>query len=344
MDIIYCTMPNVKNQFLRIKVINKCLRDFDNLYDWRALEDSCADELTKATNGQRVHITRKTIYNDIDYIKKNYNVEIITSKIGRNAYYRYASEDMTIDDQPLGPSELERFKEAVLTLSTISGRNEFDFIADLLPRLETSLNVELEKYPIISYQKNDELFNGHLVNELYQYIRNKTVLIIEYKTFKGELLKYELHPYFLKQYNNRWFLFGFDKESHEQGLYPINLAIDRINSINPTKKKYRKNDIDFIDYFEDIIGVTKYKNVKKEKIELRISPALFPYIRTKPLHPQQKTLKLGEDGCYYTSIQLRPNPEMYALFLGYGDGLAVMGPNNVVEEMKKKIKNMIENY
>ena len=50
----------------------------------------------------------------------------------------------------------------------------------------------------------------------------------------------------------RWFLFG---KSH--GYETItNLALDRIEKIVSGSEEYMETDIDFSQYFEDIIGVT----------------------------------------------------------------------------------------
>ncbi len=336
-----------KNQLLRFKIINRCLRDFSRLYGWRDLADDCIDALS-AVDGQRESLSRKTIHNDIKYIESEhgYALKIIRTKIGRNVYYRYADESITIDKQPLSQNELERFKEAITTLSSISGRNEFDYISDLLPRLETSLNVQLDTTPIIDYQNNEDLRNNHLVHEIYQHIRSRRVLDIEYKNFKNEIYNYKLHPYFLKQYNNRWFLFGYDAEVKENyGIHPLNLPIDRIEEMTSTEIDYIPNDdIDFATYFDEIIGVTKYANTETAAVQIKIHPNTAPYIENKPLHPYQKKLREREDGYFYTSLDVVPNHELYALILSYGPSVEIISPKTVRDEMQLRVKKMASHY
>ncbi len=343
-------MPTNKNQMTRIKVINQCLRDFDNDYGWRDLQHECIDALPLINGEERETISKKTIYNDLNYLRSSdgYNMEIETYKKGRNAYYRYTDPSMTIDKQPLSKSELELFKEALITLASISGRNEFDYFADILPRLETSLDVNLDESPIISYQSNTELKNADFVNILFKHIRNKKVLKIKYQKFNEVLIQqYTFHPYFLKQYNNRWFLFGQDPEIRElYGYHPINLPLDRIENIEISDDDFIPNtEIDFVEYFDDIVGVTKRSDAEFTKIELKIHPNTAPYIHTKPLHPYQKKLTLNKnDGFYYTTLELYPNNELYSVLLSYGTGVEVISPTFIRDYINNKVIEMKEMY
>lgn len=79
---------------------------------------------------------------------------------------------------------------------------------------------------------------------LYNAIVYKKVLQIQYKSFNSEV-PYDviIHPYHLKQYNNRWFLFGYNPYNKKADW---NLALDRIVNINETHNKYKINeDIDW---------------------------------------------------------------------------------------------------
>jgi hypothetical protein len=68
-----------------------------------------------------------------------------------------------------------------------------------------------------------------------------------------------LHPYHLKQYNNRWFLFGRNEEKNSSTW---NLAIDRIMDITESSEKYIPNtEIDWFEYFDDSLEL---QNLKKQ--------------------------------------------------------------------------------
>ena len=169
------------------------------------------------------------------------------------------------------------------------------------------------------------------------------MLAIGYKSFRQDAVKEViLHPYYIKEYNKRWFLLGrehgYDSISH--------LAFDRIEHINDvTGVSYiENNEYDFNDdYFSDIVGVTKHLDHKLQKIQLWVSPSLFPYIQTKPLHETQK-LKKSDANSYEIEIEVRPNFELEQLILSYGEGLSVLSPADLRNKIKSKLELSIKNY
>jgi predicted DNA-binding transcriptional regulator YafY len=138
-----------------------------------------------------------------------------------------------------------------------------------------------------------------------------------------------LHPYFLKQYNNRWFLFG--KSGDAKSI--TTTALDRIESIQLISEVYLPNtEINFEEYFEDIVGVSVPLDSKLEKVVLKIDAESWPYIKTKPIHGSQK---IKEQTSEYTIIELQliPNYELEALILSHAEKVEVIGP----EALRKKI-------
>ena len=67
--------------------------------------------------------------------------------------------------------------------------------------------------PIISFTKNP-LENSNLLGELFTMISRKLVIELHYHTFNApqKVLSINLHPYFLKEYNRRWYIFGAAEE------------------------------------------------------------------------------------------------------------------------------------
>jgi hypothetical protein len=86
-------------------------------------------------------------------------------------------------------------------------------------------------------------------------------------------VNYKMNPYFLKQYNKRWFLFGLN--SFDKLLYT--LPLDRIKKIDITKDDYIENTIvNFSEYFEDIIGVSRRLEDNPIKIKLMFNKETAP--------------------------------------------------------------------
>jgi predicted DNA-binding transcriptional regulator YafY len=145
----------------------------------------------------------------------------------------------------------------------------------------------------------------------------------------------------LKQYNNRWFLIG-QNPNYESFT---NLALDRITSISINNDKdYIESDIDFEEYFDDVIGVTIPKNRQVEKIEIYVADQKTKgYIETKPLHGSQTPLNEFDDG-YKFSIKLTPNNELESLLLSFGENIKILAPDSLKERVKNRLIESIKHY
>ena len=83
---------------------------------------------------------------------------------------------------------------------------------------------------IVSFDSNDLLKGTEFLGELIDAAINHQPLNVEYRTFAGNERTTIIHPYHIKQFNNRWFIIGLQEGSH--GKYITNKALDRIVKIS----------------------------------------------------------------------------------------------------------------
>jgi hypothetical protein len=157
---------------------------------------------------------------------------------------------------------------------------------------------------------------------------------VEYQDFKSPLpYTIAFHPYYLKQYNNRWFIFGYNELTKNEYW---NMALDRIKTVEEGKTEYNEIEIDWEDYFYDIIGVTKKIEDEMQTVKLWFSPSQAPYVITKPIHPTQKC-KNTENGLEVT-ISVVPNYELEKLILSFGETVKVLSPESFQKKIIDRIK------
>jgi predicted DNA-binding transcriptional regulator YafY len=137
----------------------------------------------------------------------------------------------------------------------------------------------------------------------------------------------------LKQYNNRWFIFGYNELTKNEYW---NMALDRIKTVEEAKTEYNEIEIDWEDYFYDIIGVTKKIEDELQTVKLWFSPSQAPYVITKPIHPTQKC-KNTENGLEVT-ISVVPNYELEKLILSFGETVKVLSPESFQKKIIDRIK------
>jgi len=294
-------------------------------------------------SGEESGVRRRQVFEDIKFMESSqgWRIPLVKYRAGRKVYYRYEDTTFSINNQPLNETEINQLKEALLTLSRFKGMPQFEWVDELIARLDSGLGLSKVEYKIIEFEQNQYLKGLEYITPIYNAILFLKDAVISYQSFKqATSSSIEFHPYFLKQYNNRWFALG-----KTNGYKTItNLALDRILGIEERNIPYLKNNsIDFEEYFEDVIGVSIIPDQESIIITLKISKNLFPYIKTKPLHGSQK-VKETRDDFVIISLELIPNYELEAMILSHGENIEIIAPEALKNKLKKRIQQMNSNY
>jgi len=336
-------MATNKNALIRYKVLDNCFRNPGKRYfidDLIAECESVLLEIDPESNG----ISRRQIFEDIAFMesKEGWSIELDKLREGKKVYYRYADMSFSINNMPLNEVEINQLKAAVDILSQFKGMPQFEWVNELLPKLQQGIASDEVAATIMEFDSNQYLKGIEHLGPLHNAIYYKKVLTISYQPFENDApFNVVLHPYFLKQYNNRWFLFGYNPEKEK---YDWNMAIDRIVSMKETKEKYHKNNkIDWQEYFEDIIGVTKPVDAEPEKVVLQFTGRTGNYMETKPLHGSQKSNWI-DDNILEVTLDVIINYELERLVLSYADSVIVKQPKVLVDKLNMRLKSALQNY
>jgi predicted DNA-binding transcriptional regulator YafY len=326
-------MPVNRNALLRYQIIDRCLCNKGRKWTWKAI----LDEINKGLESEYIEqIGKTTFFKDIRDIEQVYNttVEKFYGENKKVVYYRYEDPDFSIRKQPIYEHEAAQFKASIQMLSRFKGLPQFKWVNEMIPMLETKLGLApTQEKNIISFDSNDDYRGLEFITPFFNAIMYKRGLSIIYQDFKSPVqYEIEFHPYHLKQYNSRWFVFGKDPEKPH--IEVICLALDRVKEINEKDIPYIDYDIDWEDYFSDIIGVTRHNGPIEEIRILIKDEEQAAYIETKPLHQSQKRIKKTDLG-YETSIMVIPNYELTKLLLSFGDRIQIVLPQSLRSEIAK---------
>ena len=329
-----------KNAQLRYNIIDKCLSNFQRKHTYYTILDEVNNVLSDhGYDG----IKMRQLKDDIKFMESldGFEVELEEGlKDGKKRILRYSNKHFSISEHPLNQLDKEQLNSTLTILSRYKHRTEFKWLEELIPRMEQAFDlVDKGEDGIISYQENTELKGLDLLGQLFNFIANKQTVKINYQAYGKEAKQKIIHPYHLKQYNNRWFLFcktdGYESLS--------NYALDRINSIEEAEVKYIQTDIEWIDYFYDVIGVSFPENRKPVTIKLKFSANRINYINTKPIHHSQKPDKTDSSG-QTVVIKVIPNPELYQTLLSFGADVEVISPPKIIDKMAEICHKMYQIY
>ena len=324
---------------IRYQALDRCFSNWARNFYIEDLIEACNKALYDYTGDEKSSIQRRQIFNDISFMESaaGWDIPLDRLKDGKRVYYRYSDKNFTINNQPLSKAELDQLKEATYTLARFKGVPSFEWVEEIISKLEDKFQLAGNSASVIDFEQNIYLKGLEYLSPLFNSIVNQQCLRVTYRNFKGEEFVWDIHPYYIKQYNTRWFLLAFNEEY--QSI--TNIPLDRIEDCTPIGLKYKPTDIDFNEYFDDVIGVTIPRDASVEKIKLKFSPHRFSYITSKPLHGSQKIID-EENGI--VMLSLIPNNEFYALLLSFGSDVEIIEPQSIREEYISQVKKTYEIY
>lgn len=342
--LIFSIMPVNKNALLRYRTIDNCLRNTGRRWTLEDLIDACSDALYEYT-GKDDLVSRRTVQLDIQKMRSSELGYEAPIEVYDHKYYRYSDPDFSITDTPLSQQDMEQMADAVAVLKQLSGFSAFSGMEDIVGRLEDHLSaVRHEKEPVIYYEKNDSLKGLHFIPLLYEAVSGRKPVVIRYQSFKAkDAHDFVFSPYVLKEYRNRWFVFG--RRTGERTL--LNLALDRIISISEAGSDEPFRDDPSFDpktYFDDIVGVSKGPRDRKSVVKFHVSPEQVPYVTTKPIHHSQQIIQRNDDGSAVMQIEVVLNYEIEKEFISFGEGIKVIYPRILVRHIGNRLKAAAEQY
>ena len=331
-------MPVDKQVLLRYQVLNDCFRNPYREYDIDDLVDACSDAMRRKLD-MTAGVSKRTVQNDIAALQlPPYSIRLDETFFrGKKRLYRYTDTNYSLPMYRMNDSERHKIQDAIYVLRDFEGEPLYDWARTVLMQVEGGLLNETTK-SVVSFQTNPDLKGLNLFNELLQAILSKRVLKITYAPFGKDPYQERIYPYHLKQYNDRWYLIaqavGYDTLAH--------YALDRIEDFEEIQMKYKEADVDFEEYFDDVIGVTVPEE-PSQKIIIKVFGSSANYVKTKPLHSTQTRVEEG-DGYYVLSINVKPNYELDSKILSFGPNIEVLSPASYRAHILEKIKAMNQKY
>lgn len=330
-------MPNTKSYSTRLRVLDHCLSS-GHAYSGQELINFINRELE--SRGEPMITSRTTLMEDLLNIENEYHINILRQKHGRQTTYRYVEQGFSIFSNELSADDYSHLEQALAVLSRFEGMPQFEWMAQLAADMHVLMANSDEARSIVGFEPSAYNKGIEYFTPLFDAIRKKVTVELSYQSFRmAEPQTLIVHPYYLKQYNNRWFLFCCTGDYTNLSNYPL----DRILSVKLANVPYRDTDIDFNEYFDDMIGVTKRDDQVPEKVLLRFSKREYPYLITKPWHGSQK--KVGEDAdSVMVELNVIPNFELEQRILSWGDDVEVLQPESLRKTIQKRVSACWQKY
>lgn len=328
-------MSNSKHAHLRYNILDYCFRN--KSFNFEELRKHLNEKIAEVYPGEGISV--RTLREDIKLFKDKYdgfNAPLVT----RNRIYAYTNREFSIAQKPLLEYEQYLIDAAQQLMERFENHPKYNRLAEALIKFQEEESEE--QFKVLFYDINDEYKGLQYLKPLYLAIRKKQVLEIEYKGYNdGETVRYEFHPQILKQYNRRWFVFGYNKNSDiETWSIPLD---DRLVSFDIIDKKYIKLDTDWENHFRSMIGIVRPLGSSSVRVVLKFHNGRKKYFTSKPFHPDYDEFFEDDkqDQVWFETII---NRELVQQLLSYGRDVEVIEPNELKNKLKDQVNKMKDYY
>lgn len=271
-------------------------------------------ELKETLNEAGFEISERTLQRYIDHIRTEFNIEVKYDR-NKNCYFIDELESKDIDSF-LGFLNVVRAGE---TLGAKVNKDNLKFIA----------------------MDNEVGFKGlDWLDSLLPATQTQKRVKITYQKFGDEKTKaYELQPYLIKEYQNRWYLFARLGDGEPFRTF----GLDRIKSVEVTRTKFvRDSTINPRDYFNNIVGLVYDTSTEVEEVQIALTPLQAGYVRSLPVHQSQREISTTKSKIVF-SYNLIINYELMQKILMLGGEATVLKPASLKKEIRAIAQRIVLN-
>ena len=293
---------------------------------------------------KKIEVSSRTIQRDIEYMRDMYNAPIEFDAY-KNGYY-YTEENFYIKSVPLSEGEL--FSVAFFDQLLEQYRNtplEND-LRSVFKKIEMSLpnKITLDS----SFLQNQITFipdqmgtiNPENFSKIFSALKNRHVLDFEYRPLqKTTWMTRRINPLHAVCQKGNWYVMGFCHDKKDIRVFNFS----RMQNVTESKEEFDiPEDFNPDKYFDKEIGIW-LSATKKYTVELLISAEIGTFALERSWNKNQK-IEQREDGSVWVSFETTQLPEVKRWVLGQGKTVKVLGPDELIAQVKEEVAVVLGMY
>ena len=331
-------MANSKHAHIRYNILDYCFRN--KSFTFNEMLAYINDKIAEFYPGEGISV--RTLRDDIKVFRDK--KEGFGAPLPENIrILRYTNSDFSIAQKPLLEYEQYLIDAAQQLLGRFENHPKYNRLAEAFIKFQDDEDELSNKAKILFYDHNEEYKGIKHLKPLYLAIKKKQALQITFKGFQDTTsLTFEFHPHILKQYNNRWFVFGLNNTSGIiEWSIPLDERLIKFEVLEDTS--YIASVTDWETFFRTMVGVVRPKDTETEKVVLRFYNGRENYFKTKPFQPDFEEF-FEEDKQDQVWFETMINKELVQQILSFGEDVEVLEPEILKNQMKNHTENMKKYY
>lgn len=319
-------MPISKNAMRRCLIIDQVISE-------RHYYKPTMKRIIEVCMEQGIEVSHETIQKDIKMMKKERpNGFGAPIKFDFQLQeYLYTDPNFTINGVKLTREDASVLEESLVLIKCMLRTELGDKLRHAMEKvLSTSIEeIDLnERYPILKTMEPPRSRGYEFMDLLLDCCKGGIPISFIHYSYKNERFKsIVLHPYVVREFENRWYVFGYS-ESHDAYR---SFGLDRIYEPIKLERDFKKgNTKQIMSFLNDMYGVFPLTNEEPIPVVLRADRLTTKFLSAYPIHDSQVVEKF-DFGTSKITLTLIPTMELIQLVRSYGQGLMVVEPIWLVE-------------
>lgn len=176
---------------------------------------------------------------------------------------------------------------------------------------------------------------------IIEAMRDSHKIEITYQSYwKGHASTFEIEPYFVKIFKQRWYVVAYSEGVDKIMIY----ALDRIQKLSITQNIFDyPKDFNPEEYFYNCYGIINDENIEPCTVKIKTNIYQAKYLRGLPLHHSQKKIEVNDDMVCF-EYYIKPTFDFKKELLSMGTEIEILEPEWLREEMGEIIHTMNNTY
>ena len=332
-------MPAHKSKNFRFRILDECLQNTNRTWTLDNLIEEVSLKLTDEFNVEKV--SKRSIQYDIALMRDKPPVGYSAPIICVDGKYTYSTPNFSIQNCQLSKPDIDNLNEVVNTLKQYKNYAHLGDVLKIIEKIEAIIAINPgPTEEVVSFETSDRLVKGITwLKQIFDAVVQKRVIELTIREYNDSITHIVIHPYFLKEYNNEWYLYGISEPKHELIVVPV----QKIAAISPQIVTFIENESFLPEYFKALIGITPGDSTKPTQVTLKVTQKLVSEFIINPIHDTQEIVDLGDDGAMI-NIKVIVNKDLLELILKYGSLIKVEAPDKLRKTVINELKTAHESY
>ena len=180
------------------------------------------------------------------------------------------------------------------------------------------------------------------LTDIIEAMRGNKIISVTYQSYwKDEPTTFELMPYALKVFKQRWYLVGGNVAFDNKGIRVYGL--DRFLGVEIMQKKFKiPKGFSADELFEPYYGVSLIGG-EVQRVRIKVYDNQAKYFRSLKIHDSQEEIETTQDYSIF-EYHIKPTFEFEQELLSHGESVEVLEPNDLRERIKSTLQSALEHY